>query len=241
MITLDSISYKNRETLLLRNINAHAPLHKKTVIVGSVGQGKTILLKIIAGLHKPHTGTVTGVPQTTSYLFQNSALLEEYTVAENIALGFTHSPTREEISQLLKLVHVDPALENSYPLYLSPGVQKKIAVARALAQKSELLLIDSPTEGLDPLSAAHIRTVLYTKTNTSITISHDPIIIENADWLWGISEQTVVYEGPVQEALHPPTHTHIRALMQCMLLPERNIYRDTNTPHHSDATRLNPS
>lgn len=228
MVTLNNITYARAETFLLRNIYAHAPLHKKTVIIGAAGQGKSLLLKIIAGLREPHAGAIIGLPNKVGYIFQHSALLEEYTVAENIALGFKHTPTPENIAHLLRLVHVDPLLQNNFPAQLSPGVQKKIAVARALAQENELLLIDSPTEGLDPLSAAHIRAELYTKSNTSITISHDPNIIENADWLWGISEQTIVYEGPVEKALYEPTNTHIRALMRC-ILPERNIYRDTNT------------
>ena len=167
-------------------------------IVGGSGSGKSVLLRTIIGLNQPATGTIevlgqradelsrqdrARLEQRWGVLFQNGALFSSLTVAENI-----QAPMREhtELSQELmdelaalkiRLVGLPADTGVKYPSQLSGGMKKRVGLARALALDAEILFLDEPTAGLDPIGAAEfdqlIRSLQQSLGLTVVMITHD--------------------------------------------------------------------
>ncbi len=168
-------------------------------VVGGSGTGKSVLLRSIIGLHKPDAGKIQVmtdrlqhhqvVPQTLglacSYgvLFQQGALLSSLTVQENVALPLIEQahlrrPEAEHLARLkLAMVGLAPDAATKYPSELSGGMIKRTALARALALDPEVLFLDEPTAGLDPVGAAAFDELLLTLRDalnlTVFLVTHD--------------------------------------------------------------------
>jgi phospholipid/cholesterol/gamma-HCH transport system ATP-binding protein len=175
-------------------------LHKgeNVVVLGRSGSGKSVLIKIIAGLMKPDGGVVRifgiDVHKTTKkelrelrlkigFLFQHSALYDSMTVREN--LEFPLRRNRRDISQDEMNKAVDEVLDavglaetvDQLPGELSGGQQKRIGIARTLIMKPEVILYDEPTAGLDPLTSYEINDLInevqHRYKTSSVIITHD--------------------------------------------------------------------
>lgn len=137
---------------VLVNLNMNFPKNKITVITGPSGCGKTTLLNIMSGIEKQDSGEVLMSDKSISYIFQEDRLLPHFTVYQNIAfvLKSTMTPTEMKpvIEKYLALVKLMEA-KDKYPSQLSGGMKRRVAIARAFAYKSRLLLMDEPFKGLD--------------------------------------------------------------------------------------------
>jgi len=167
------------------------------VIVGGSGEGKSVLLRHIAGLEQPDAGTIrlNGLdlqeylhlspekkPFRLSMVFQSSALLNSLTVAENVSLRLkehrTHS--NQEIQRIVStcLEQVELAgTEDKMPSDLSGGMRKRVAIARALAVEPQVILYDEPTADLDPILTEQIgqlvRQIQETRGTTQVVVAHN--------------------------------------------------------------------
>jgi len=167
-------------------------------VVGGSGQGKTVLLKEIIGLMKPDSGAIyihgceitemtelelQVIRSEVAMVFQGSALFDSLSVADNVAYGLRERRrdlSGDEVRVIVreKLALVDmPGIEAMMPADLSGGMQKRVAVARALALDPRIILYDEPTTGLDPANVRRINGLIMklrdTMHVTSIMVTHD--------------------------------------------------------------------
>ncbi|MBD5782358.1 ATP-binding cassette domain-containing protein [Pelagicoccus sp. NFK12] len=190
------------EQVVLGGIDLDIPLGSHTTVIGKSGTGKSVLLKCISGLMEADAGTVTangseGAPPC-SYMFQQNALFDSMTVEENIALPLREkgkakkAEIEKRVSSLLEQLELSAA-RKKYPAELSGGMQKRVALARALVTNPEIILFDEPTTGLDPQRKYRVFDMIrsYRKRFgfTVIMVSHDvPEVFEISDriaWLDG--------------------------------------------------------
>jgi phospholipid/cholesterol/gamma-HCH transport system ATP-binding protein len=197
-IALDRVRMVYRSRRVFDSLSCSFPRSRISVILGGSGSGKSTILRLIGGLIRPQAGTVVVDGQDVTHLprqglqlvrrkmgmmFQGGALLDSYTVFENVALplrenGRNHGEGEiaAAVREILKAVGVSDA-DGLYPRELSGGMLRRVALARAMIRKPELLLCDEPFSGLDPVSIRHIVTLLM-KLNqqfamTMIVVSHD--------------------------------------------------------------------
>jgi phospholipid/cholesterol/gamma-HCH transport system ATP-binding protein len=196
MIKANGIQKNFGKRTVLNGTDFTAEQKKITYILGTSGGGKSTLLKILIGALKPDAGQVifgeTDITQLIGreldpfrkkigMLFQNGALLNSLTVAENISLPIReHTPLDENIIKIMVKMKLELVglrdFEDLYPGQLSGGMQKRVALARALALDPEVVFFDEPTSGLDPIVAAVI-TKLIADLNlvlglTCIVVTH---------------------------------------------------------------------
>jgi phospholipid/cholesterol/gamma-HCH transport system ATP-binding protein len=187
------------EQRVLRGVNLVVQEGETLALLGPSGTGKSVLIKHAIGLLEPDEGDVivdgtsiaTASPEELrrvrrklGYVFQNSALFDSLTVAENLWLAQEDergcrsiSACAAEAAELLEKVNLDPAVLSKYPSELSGGMRKRVGVARAIASKPEYLLWDEPTTGLDPVNADTIDDLIMDLGRnlgvTSIVVTHD--------------------------------------------------------------------
>ncbi len=194
-------------------------------VLGRSGTGKSVLLRIIIGLETPDSGSVRIHGQDISgmgldqlgeirkkmgFLFQHAALYDSLTVEENVAFPLQHhrqsmskSEQRDRVAALLAEVGMQAGLKKM-PSDISGGMQKRVGLARALALEPEILLLDEPTAGLDPISSGEIDDlVLKLQAEhhmASIVVTHDLHSAKTiADRLALLNKGKVVIEGNFEE------------------------------------------
>lgn len=169
-------AYPGADEYALRDISFDLPPGGTEIILGGSGSGKSTILKLILGLIKPESGSITvdgletsemsedelmSVRAKMGMVFQEGALFDSLTVAENVGFrlrDYEHL-SEEEIEQRVRRMLGFVGLEEFYermPSELSGGQRRRVAVARAMAHQPQLLLYDEPTTGLDPITAATI-------------------------------------------------------------------------------------
>ncbi len=197
IVSIEELDFSFGENTIFSNLSVDIPRYGVSVIMGPSGSGKSTLLNIICGRLKPARGSVTVLGRLVKNLkvtelfamrrhmgmmFQSSALLTDLTVYENVAF-----PIRENTDLPEALVHklVLMKLEqvglrgtmNLMPSELSGGMQRRVALSRAVALDPDLLLFDEPFVGLDPISLGVITKLVRELTDalntTSILVTHD--------------------------------------------------------------------
>jgi ABC-type transport system involved in resistance to organic solvents, ATPase component len=168
------------------------------VIIGGSGTGKSVLLKCILGMIRPDAGEILidgedvlkakpararVLRDQIGMLFQNGALFDSRTVWENVAFGLlargkvTRSEARTVAARVLSQVGLDASVGDLSPAELSGGMQKRVALARAIAAEPSIMFFDEPTTGLDPIMGAVIDGLIVDCVkrlgSTSIAITHD--------------------------------------------------------------------
>jgi phospholipid/cholesterol/gamma-HCH transport system ATP-binding protein len=210
---------------VLKGINLAVRRGETLAVLGRSGTGKSVLLRLVIGLEKPDSGSVRiqgqdiaglaldqlgAIRKKMGFLFQHAALYDSLTVEQNVAFPLQHhrkdmskSEQRDRVHELLAEVGMESGFAKM-PSDISGGMQKRAGLARALALEPDILLLDEPTAGLDPISSAEIDDLvlkLQEEHHTaSIVVTHDLHSAKTiADRLALLNEGTVVIEGSFEE------------------------------------------
>jgi phospholipid/cholesterol/gamma-HCH transport system ATP-binding protein len=195
-VVFDAVSFAFDDHVVLRDVSFSVPRGSMAMVLGASGAGKSILLKLILGLLRPDAGSIQVNGQQIErmaerdllrlrgdigMMFQENALFDSLTVAENVGYRLyeeTDMPTAEvhtRVAEVLEFVGLGPYLERM-PTELSGGQRRRVAMARAMAARPNLLLLDDPTMGLDPVIAAAVDDEIIKLRDlehvTSILVTH---------------------------------------------------------------------
>ena len=173
-----SLSFGDKS--VLDNFSLRLPLEGITALRGPSGCGKTTLLRLIAGLEHADSGEIRGIrPEATAFLFQENRLLPWRNAQQHLT-DVMLRPDTARARDLLKLVELEGE-ETRMPDQLSGGMGRRLALGRALALESRLLLLDEPFAGVDPERAERILMRLRSLGRPIILVSHEERITTLAD------------------------------------------------------------
>jgi phospholipid/cholesterol/gamma-HCH transport system ATP-binding protein len=205
VIKIENLSKSFGDNHVLNDFSFALKKEEAVVVLGKSGSGKSVLIKCIIGLLKPDEGKINvlgcSIPDLTSFqldklrvrvgfLFQSNALYDSMTVRENLEFPLRRHKQElknSDVDELVKeaLTNVGlPDTAEMMPVELSGGMRKRIALARTLIMKPEIILYDEPTTGLDPITSKEIINLMndiQKKYKTSsLIISHDMKCVQNA-------------------------------------------------------------
>jgi phospholipid/cholesterol/gamma-HCH transport system ATP-binding protein len=225
VVTVENLHKSFGSQNVLIGISLAVKRGETLAVLGRSGTGKSVLLRLIIGLEKPDSGSIRlhgqdiaglaldqmgEVRKKMGFLFQHAALYDSLTVGQNVAFPLEHhkkemakSERSERVGQLLAEVGMENDLAKM-PSDISGGMQKRVGLARALALEPDILLLDEPTAGLDPISSGEIDDLILKLQQehhmASIVVTHD---LHSAKAIAGrlalLNEGKVVIEGNFEE------------------------------------------
>ena len=240
MIEIKEITKSFTEHRVLDNLSLTINTGETKVIIGRSGCGKSVLLKHIVGILKPDKGEIfidghevtrlsgkemKPILMKIGMVFQGGALFDSLTVAENVGFGliehfsFSSKEVLMRVEEALCMVELC-GIGNLMPSELSGGMKKRVALARALCIKPEIILYDEPTTGVDPITADSINELigsLHDKLKvTSIVVTHDmKSAYRVADRIAMLYNGKIIAEGTsgeIEHSGHPIVHQFVNGL-----------------------------
>ena len=181
MIEVKHLYKKFKKEYIFEDFNISFADRKVTSIIGSSGCGKTTLLRMISGLELYEKGQISGINQRSiSYVFQEDRLLPWLNVFQNIELvlksKFTPTESKLKVQEVLDQLDLSEAAE-MMPNELSGGMQRRVAIGRALAYDADIILLDEPFKGMDSKLKSEVLpqlTAVWEKAEkTIILVTHD--------------------------------------------------------------------
>ena len=174
-IRIENISKSFGERQVLTDISLSITPGEFVAVVGKSGCGKSTLLRLVAGLEKATSGTVT-VSGESRMMFQDARLLPWKRIGANVALGLERNTSPDKVTKALAQVGLADRVRE-YPAVLSGGQKQRVALARALASAPPLLLLDEPLGALDALTRAEMQSLLsqlwQERGFTALLVTHD--------------------------------------------------------------------
>jgi phospholipid/cholesterol/gamma-HCH transport system ATP-binding protein len=211
--------------VVLNGVDLDVGVGESVVIIGGSGTGKSVTLKSILGLLRPDEGlievdgeSVIGISSSDrerinhkfGMLFQGAALFDSLPVWENVTFGVlaqkkvSRAKARDLAVEKLAMVGMDSAVADLQPSELSGGMQKRVGLARAIADEPEVIFFDEPTTGLDPIMADVINDLIVDVTRrvgaTALSITHDMASARKiANRIAMLHEGKIIWQGPVAD------------------------------------------
>ncbi len=195
VLSLEDVSIGFDKGIVLNGLSFSVAPRETKILIGESGSGKTLILKLAAGLIQPDSGTVQMLGQdlgrmsekellafrrNIGFVFQEGALFDSLTVAENVAYSLREEHVPEEeieprVRESLRFVEMEDTLDK-LPAELSGGMRRRVSIARALVSRPHVVLYDSPTAGLDPVTSQTIINLILrlrdTQGVTSLLATH---------------------------------------------------------------------
>jgi phospholipid/cholesterol/gamma-HCH transport system ATP-binding protein len=198
VLRFEGVTVKFEDVTALKGVSFAVRKSETRIILGAAGSGKSVLLKAAMGLVSVASGKVflfgdetTNLPEEEMYevrsrvgmAFQESALFDSMTIAQNVAYPLLNQPSikskpeeaRAKVKEALEFVELGQTLQK-FPSELSGGMRRRAAIARAVVTKPPLLLYDSPTAGLDPITAHTIMALIIKERDvdqtTALVVTH---------------------------------------------------------------------
>ncbi len=245
MIRVESIFKRFGDNEVLRGVDVVFDQGKTNLIIGRSGSGKTVFLKTILGLHKPDQGSIyydheslgsmtvdrqKKLRQEIGMVFQGGALFDSLTVAQNIRFpldmfaAMTEHEKDARVQFCMNHVRLEGA-NHKFPSEISGGMQKRVAIARAIAMNPKYLFCDEPNSGLDPETAIVIdqliQEITYEFNMTTIVNTHDMnSVLEIGDHVVLMKEGVKVWEGTNKEVLHSNNEDVVEYVFKSKLFKE---------------------
>jgi phospholipid/cholesterol/gamma-HCH transport system ATP-binding protein len=208
--------------VVLDRLDLDVPAGSSLVVIGGSGSGKSVLIKCILGLIEADAGTIEidgrnvlamrraereAVNEHVGMLFQGAALFDSLPVWENVCFGLiakrriARSAAKPRAVEILAQVGLGPEVAELSPSELSGGMQKRVALARAIAAQPDIVFFDEPTTGLDPIMGAIIDDLIVAQVRrlgaTAFSITHDMASAQRiADTVAMIHKGSIVWTGP---------------------------------------------
>ena len=232
-IALSGVTKSFDANHVLKGINLTVAPQESLVIIGTSGRGKSVLMKCLNGLITPDQGSIKidgqeilgqgraaleDLRRRFGMTFQFGALFDSLPIWENVTFRLRHQQALDKnearyiAEQTIIQLGLAASVIDQYPAELSGGMQKRVALARAIVDKPEILLFDEPTSGLDPITGGVIdRLIIDARERlgaTTVTISHDMASVRRiADKVAMIHNGVIIWAGPAEAV----SYTHLRA------------------------------
>lgn len=232
MIAVDHLTKQFGQHLAVNDVSFAVGQGETLVLLGTSGCGKTTTLKMINRLVEPSSGTIsvngTNVSQqpgpdlrrNIGYVIQDGGLFPHYTIAQAIAtvpnlLGWTPEQIQERTAELMAKLQLPANLLNRYPAELSGGQRQRVGLARALAARPPVVLMDEPFGALDPFTRRHVRRELFglneLRETTVVLVTHDVAeALELADCIALMDAGKIVQMGKPDELVNHPATEFVR-------------------------------
>ncbi|HZB90818.1 MAG TPA: ATP-binding cassette domain-containing protein [Stellaceae bacterium] len=224
-ITIRGLKKSFGRKVVLDGIDLDIDEHENQVIIGGSGTGKSVLVKCVLGLLEPDSGSIKidgqetvgmrgrerdALRQKFGMLFQGAALFDSLSVWENVAFGLIEGRgiarhrAKDVALQKLGAVGLGADVGELRPSELSGGMQKRVALARAIAAEPEIIVFDEPTTGLDPIMADVINDLIVQCVHdlgvTAVSITHDMASVRKiADGIAMIYKGRIIWSGAKDE------------------------------------------
>ncbi len=251
MIEIVNLHKSFGEKAVLKGIDANFQQGKINMIIGRSGSGKTVFLKCMLGLHKPEKGQILfdgmyitqldygkmkEVHQSMGMVFQGGALFDSLNIEENVMFplrmfsNISHSERLDRVNFCLQRVNLND-VNHLLPSEVSGGMQKRVAIARAIVMSPKYLFLDEPNSGLDPNTAIVIDNLVQEITRefniTTIINTHDMnSVMEIGENIYLISEGKTAWNGNREEILKTKNEAVDEFVFSSRLF--RNIRQNTS-------------
>jgi len=207
-----------------------------TALIGQSGSGKSTLLQMINGLLIPDHGRVevfsqpvpsgelSGFRRRIGYAVQGTGLFPHLRIGANIGLlgkleGWTAAEISQRVDELMALMDLDPQLEHRYPHQLSGGQQQRAGICRSMLLHPEILLLDEPFSGVDPLTRTEIHArfseLMDVEPATVVLVTHDiQEAVRLASELVVLDDGKVLQAGPIRGVMERPANPSVAKLFE---------------------------